>query len=306
VKVLFVSSGNLNKGRPSVLVKNQGDSLVDCDIEVVYFTIQNKGLMGYLGAVRHILRTIKLKKPDCIHSHYSLSAFATSIALILLRKKIPHIVSLMGSDTKIGGWKRTLTIHFSKSRWNHTIVKAESMAKELGINKYNVIPNGVDMRKLKSISSDNNLSVIFPADPSRKSKNYNLAERAVSLVKESIPNLNFEICFGLKHAEIISKLQQSGVVLITSLWEGSPNIVKEAMVLNKPIVCTKVGDTELLLENVSGAFLVGFDVQEVANGIKKAIAFSQSESKSTGRMRIEELKLDSTSIAKRLINIYKS
>ena len=87
MKVLFVSSGNLNKGRPSVLVKNQGDSLVDCDIEITYFTIQSKGLMGYLGAVRHILRTIRLNKPDCIHSHYSLSAFATSIALILLKKK---------------------------------------------------------------------------------------------------------------------------------------------------------------------------------------------------------------------------
>ena len=122
----------------------------------------------------------------------------------------------MGSDTKIGGWKRTLTIHFSKSRWNHTIVKAESMAKELGINKYNVIPNGVDMRKLKSISSDNNLSVIFPADPSRESKNYNLAERAVSLVKESMPNLNFEICFGLCYdaIEVGQKFPNNGSVFI--------------------------------------------------------------------------------------------
>ena len=66
------------------------------------------------------------------------------------------------------------------------------------------------------------------------------------------------------------------MVLVTSLWEGSPNIVKEAMALNKPIVCTKVGDVEMLLDEVDGTYMVNFDPNDVAAGIKSAILFNAS------------------------------
>jgi len=306
VKVLFVSSGNLSHGKPSILIKNQGESLKAIGVSVHYFTINGKGLFGYLKAVKYIAREITSIQPDHIHSHYSLSAFATSIALILFSIKKTHTVSLMGSDTKMKGWKRRLTIYLSNQRWNHTIVKALSMAKELDLKDYKIIPNGVNMNNIKPFILPFNTTIIFPANPERVSKNYDLAVQAMNIAKNSIPELNLEVCYNVSHQEIISKIQKSGIVLVTSLWEGSPNIVKEAMALNKPIVCTKVGDAEMLLNNVNGSFLVGFDPYEVAEAIKSAVRFGKNEDESNGRNKLLELKLDSTSIAKRLLKTYNS
>ena len=135
MKVLFVSSGNLNNGQPSILIKNQGESLNAQGVQVYYYTIKKKGIIGYLRSVWKIAKQIRNIQPDYIHSHYSLSAFSTSIAILFFNIKIPHTVSLMGSDTKMNGWKRSLTIYLSKHQWNHTIVKATRMAKELGLKK---------------------------------------------------------------------------------------------------------------------------------------------------------------------------
>lgn len=306
MKVLFVSSGNLSDGKPSILIKNQGESLKAIGVHVHYFTINGKGILGYLKAVKHIAKEIKLIQPDHLHSHYSLSAFATSIALIIFNIKKTHTVSLMGSDTKMKGWKRRLTIYLSNQRWNHTIVKALSMAKELNLKDYYIIPNGVNINNIKPFISSFKTTVIFPANPQRISKNFDLAVKAMDIAQNSIPELKLEVCYNVSHQEIISKIQKSGIVLVTSLWEGSPNIVKEAMALNKPIVCTKVGDTEMLLNHVNGSFLVGFDANEVAEGIKSAVLFGKNEEESNGRKKLLELKLDSNSIAERLIKIYES
>ena len=208
MKVLFVSSGNLNNGQPSILIKNQGESLNAQGVQVYYYTIKKKGIFGYLRSVWKIAKQIRNIQPDYVHSHYSLSAFSTSIAILFFNIKTPHTVSLMGSDTKMNGWKRSLTIYLSKHQWNHTIVKATRMAKELGLKKYEIVPNGVDLNKIKPTNSKNNRTIIFPANPSRVSKNYELAEQAITILKKSMADLNFEICYGLSHEEIISKIQK--------------------------------------------------------------------------------------------------
>jgi glycosyltransferase involved in cell wall biosynthesis len=104
------------------------------------------------------------------------------------------------------------------------------------------------------------------------------------------------------HSELIYELNQCDCVLLTSKWEGSPNIIKEAMALNKPIVATKVGDVPMLISNLDGCFLVEHQADEVSKAILKA-----TEAKSTlGRQRIKELGLDANAVATRIINIYKT
>lgn len=305
MKVLFVSSGNLSKGLPSILVQNQGVSLIEQGIEVVYCTINGKGTLGYLKCIPSISKAIKDTQPSAVHSHYSLSAFATSICLFLYRIKLPHHVSLMGSDSKMKGWKRMFTRLLSKRAWDTTIVKADRMALDLSINNYKVIPNGVNINVLKPITYTFNRTIIFPADPARESKNFSLARDAFELAKKDIPELKLEICYGISHEKMIQKLQKAGAVLITSLWEGSPNIVKEAMALNKPIICTKVGDVEWLLKDVKGAFMVDFDSVQIADKLKKSIEFQKTSLECNGRDKIVSLQLDSVNIAKRLISLYE-
>ena len=93
----------------------------------------------------------------------------------------------------------------------------------------------------------------------------------------------------------------SDLVLLTSFWEGSPNVIKEAMACNVPIVSTDVGDVKEVIGKTEGCYITSFDPEDVAEKIKLALKFGK---RTTG---IEDIKhLESSLIAKKIIKIYKS
>jgi glycosyltransferase involved in cell wall biosynthesis len=184
----------------------------------------------------------------------------------------------MGSDAQMKGWKKKLTLYFNDKYWNYTIVKSEEMAKVLGLKNFIVIPNGVDLESIKPNSSnpDNVIKkVLFAANPERESKGYPLAKAAFKLLNDD--SIELEVKFNVAHQEIIQSINACDVVLLTSKWEGSPNIIKEAMACNRPIVATKVGDVPWLLAGVDGCYLVDQDEQQVANAIQESLKIKQSQ-----------------------------
>ncbi|MFW5983504.1 MAG: glycosyltransferase, partial [bacterium] len=87
--------------------------------------------------------------------------------------------------------------------------------------------------------------------------------------------------------------------------EGSPNVIKEAMACNKPIVSTNVGDVEWLFGNTEGCYLSDFNPENFAKQLEKAICFSETKGETKGRDRIIELKLDASSVAKKITEVYR-
>jgi len=306
LKILFVCSGNRNKGEPSILVANQGKSLEKNNTTILYYTINSSGFFGYLKAIFGLRKKIKKSQPNVIHSHYSLSAFTTTITLIIFRIKIPHVVSLMGSDSKLGGWKRKFTKRFANKNWDRTIVKAKSMAEDLDLKTFEVVPNGVDLSVFQNSRVADGSLVLFPADPGRPSKNFQLANEAFTLAKKKNDSIQMKIVFGVEHDQMIHQIQNASCVLVTSLWEGSPNIVKESMAANTPVLCTNVGDAEWLLRDVNGSFVTNFEVNSIAEKILEAVSYSQIHGETNGRTTLRELSLDSDSVANRLIGLYES
>ena len=97
-------------------------------------------------------------------------------------------------------------------------------------------------------------------------------------------------------------LNAASLLLLTSKWEGSPNIVKEAMACNIPVVSTKVGDIEYLFENTQGYYYTDSDADKLAEKINYVL---NNDIKPNGRQRIIDLKLDSESVANKLIQLYQ-
>ena len=92
------------------------------------------------------------------------------------------------------------------------------------------------------------------------------------------------------------------VLIMTSANEGSPNVIKEAMACNCPIVVTDVGDVRWVTEGVDGTYVSDtFEPEELAGLLKKALEFG---ARTRGRNRIVELGLTSDMVAQRLIRIY--
>ena len=98
-------------------------------------------------------------------------------------------------------------------------------------------------------------------------------------------------------------------LLLTSWSEGSPNVIKEAMACNCPIVTTDVGDVNERLDGLDGCYVVRDNeleserVRELGNAIEKAIEFGK---RTEGRKRLMEDELTIELTAKKIIKLYES
>jgi len=303
MKVLFVSSGNIYGLNP--IIENQGESLKRAGIDLEYFTIKGKGIAGYLKNVLPLRRKIREGKYDIIHAHYSLSAITASLSF-----KRPLVVSLMGSDVYSSGLILKLIRWLSKIWWNVTIVKSEEMKEKLGLPSAQIIPNGVNIELFKPserLASCRHLGwnpeikhILFPANKKREVKNYHLAEQSVNLLDKW--NVQLHSLDKVHNSQMPFYYNAADVVLMTSLWEGSPNAIKEAMACNAPIVATDVGDIKSNLEGVDNCHVTDADPVPIASCLKKVLA---KDERSNGRARIMELGLDAGSVAGKILTVYK-
>lgn len=301
-RILFVSSGNSKFGI-SPIVKNQGESLINKGIHVEFFTIKGKGIFSYIRSI-HILRCqIKENKFDLVHAHYSYSAFTATLANCK-----PLIVSLMGSDVRGNVFLKWAIRFFNKTKWRAVIVKSESMKLDIGLKKPFIIPNGVNIelitKTIKPSKPFESNIILFASDPTRVEKNFSLAEKAASRLSDK--KVVLKTVFGIQHDKLLSEIKNASVVLLTSFYEGSPNIIKEAMALNIPIVSTNVGDVAWIFGETEGCYLTSFDFEDVADKLKLALNFAKEKGKTNGLDRIIKLGLDDSTIASRLISIYET
>lgn len=308
MKILFVSSGNTLYGI-SPITRNQGLSIEKLGVEVIYFPIVGKGFRNYLNSLFKLRKHLRVKEYDLVHAHYSLAGIVAALAA-----SKPLVVSLMGSDSKHGYISKLVIKFFTVFFWTKCIVKSIEMGNNLNIAKALIIPNGVDIMKFQPIPKvtaqnligweSDKIHILFGANKNRTEKNFSLAQSAINklnnknVVTHSLNNIDPEI--------IPLWLSASDVVLLTSLWEGSPNIIKEAMACSRPIVSTTVGDVEWLLGNVNGHFLTSFDPQDVSDKLNEALKFSANDEFTQGRDRILELGLDSKDVAQKLVSVYNS
>jgi glycosyltransferase involved in cell wall biosynthesis len=197
---------------------------------------------------------------------------------------------------------------FSNRCWTAVIVKSPAMKAKVRSDRTEVIPNGVDMdvfrpqdrkealRKTGFMAKKN---VIFVGNPRRCEKNFALAREAVDLLQDK--SVELHALHGHPHDLLPAYMNAADVLLLTSLYEGSPNVIKEAMACNCPIVATAVGDIPWVTGETEGCFLVDPTPKDVALKVRRALDFNR---RTDGRQRLRDLGLDRETIARKIIHVY--
>jgi teichuronic acid biosynthesis glycosyltransferase TuaC len=320
MRVLFVCSGNNQSFEIIPFIKEQGDSLGKEGVQVDYYPLVGKGLAGYIKAGLKLRRFLKEKHYELIHAHFTYCGWA---ALIGAGSRIPVVLSLMGSDangtykgnnkvvpgSRIAAFLTWLIQPFVKA----IISKSPNIEQAVyQKRKSYIIPNGVNLEKFKPVpvaaakrglEGDSRKKILFLASTTKAGKNFPLVQAALQHVSNKAIEL---ICpYPVAHQDIPMYLNQAAVLVFPSFMEGSPNVIKEAMACNCPIVSTDVGDVKWVLGQTQGCYLATFEPKDFAAKIEQAISFQQTHGRTNGRDRILELELDMETIAHRVVSVYK-
>jgi teichuronic acid biosynthesis glycosyltransferase TuaC len=315
MKALFVSSGNNPSFRVAPFIASQELSLQREGVITDHYAITGKGLRGYLGHIRPLRRRIRQGNYDVIHAHYS---FCGWIARMAAPGK-PLVVSLMGSDTygsvnqrgrmrmkSIPMMLQSIMLNFFA---NALIVKSPNLMRYVILKKRAfLIPNGVDFdlfRPLPQKETRKQLGLeptahyaLFPANPADSRKNYRMAEQSVALCQ--VPGITLLAPYPVKHEEMPMWYNAADVLISTSWLEGSPNVIKEAMACNCPVVATPAGDTTDLLKGVLNCRVAPWKPEEIAKAINMVVSTAH---RSDAREQRDDL--DSRVIAQKIIEVYQ-
>ncbi len=278
------------------------------DIDV--FVYEASSLVNYLHALYFLHHRIKYQNYDLIHAHFSRSAL---LSLLACYNKIPVIVSYMGTDLLGKNQLNVWIKRFVTKKVSYQIVKSKEMITYLPPSKsISVIPNGVCFERFhpikmeearKQLGLENDIVYfLFPGSPHRKEKNFPLAEKAVNLAQKYLgKKIELLTIYNETHERVNLFMNACDIVLLTSTYEGSPNVIKEALACNCRIVSTNVGDVKERLEGVKGCFLAEPNPEDFA---KKTLKGLTACKKTNGREKIKELNI--AFIAERIKKLYHS
>ncbi|MCX6278624.1 MAG: glycosyltransferase [Bacteroidetes bacterium] len=301
MKVLFVISGNGNKIAP--FVELQKRNLEELGVEVEYFLINKHGFWGYFSLLARYFKTVRKNKPDIIHAHYGISGL---FALTQICK--PVIISYIGSDI-LGTIIKNIsyfTMLFSKS----SIFVSQSLLDNMPFKlKYFVkIEYGIDLNSFYPIDKTisriklgldvNKQFCLFPSLKTRPEKNFELANKAINKVG-GIEIIEIGGTLPLEQLNLI--FNACDFMLLTSLHEGGPQVVFEAMATNLPIISTDVGVVRMSLAGLEGCYICTYELADVITKIETVLLFN---GRTNGRDRIMDLKLNSKLKANEIKSLY--
>lgn len=303
VTAMYPHAHNVTEG---VFVKDQVDSLLAADPRVGVDVLQLRGhrQLRYLWGGAQVLLATTRKRYDIVHAHYGLAALAA-----IVRWRVPLVVTLHGSDVNIP-WQRFVS-RFACRFARSVIVVSQEMRGLLGLPTAHVIPAGIDLTLFREL--DQNVCrrtlglpldariVLFPADPRRQVKRFDLFLRAMDMLQSFGLQVRYVTLPAgrYRHEQMPTLLNACDLLVLTSNTEGSPMVIKEAMACNLPIVSVRVGDVAEIIGDTEGCYIASRNPEDIA--WKAGLALERG-GRTRGRERVYSL--SDAAVARRIMEVY--
>jgi len=279
-------------------------------------------VLKYLTAVPRIRRASR--QADVVHSHFGYCGWLTWTATRAMRNRPRLVMSFMGDDL-LGTPRSDGSLYF-RSRaeaamnakfarlFDRVIVKSREMANVIAPCECTVVPNGVDMdtflprpkeeaRRELNLPLDRKLA-LFPGDPANPRKGHQLAKESVESAQrllgdqiELVPLCNID------PSKVATYMNACDVMLMMSFIEGSPNVVKEGLACNLPIIGVVVGDVPEMLDGIEGCAVCPRDADAIA---RKLVDIVKENHSCNGREILLQRGLDLRNVALRVLSVYES
>ena len=224
---------------------------------------------------------------DLVHAQFGQCGL-----LVVGQRLVPTVVTYRGSDLQgipnaggrntLKGWLLTGLSRIVARLADEVIVVSKHLARYLPARRYHIIPHGVDLdkffpmpleeaRRRLALALDGRL-VLFVGNPRNPVKRYELAQQAVALLHVDM-KAELVVASGISHDQIPLWMNACNALVVTSWHEGSPNVVKEALACNLPVVSVDVGDVRELFSMVSDCVMCDdYRPETIAVALKRVLA----------------------------------
>ena len=279
-------------------------------------------------SLQKLKKTIKQIQPDVIHLHSSKAGVLGRIAAKAYPKAklfyTPHGYAFLRNDISslkkifFKSIEKLIAFTFKSTTLacgdnEHEIAKSfgDSILIRNGVLSSDFSPSHLNKNvQLKSIVTVGRISY------QKKPKLFNtIALKFPSLkfiwigdgeLKHELNAKNIEVTGWLERGDVLKKVASQDIYIQTSLWEGLPFTIIEAMVMYKPILATNVVGNKDTVEHQKNGFLCN-DV----NDFKKAIDLLQKDADlrlkfGLRSFEIAKKKFDRNKNFKKLVEIYTS
>jgi teichuronic acid biosynthesis glycosyltransferase TuaC len=273
-----------------------------------------KNPVNYVKGWLKVHKKLRTENYDLIHAQYGQSG------LIAFWRRIPLVVTFHGSDLQgdVSHGKYTYSGQLLKLASKLVACNADAIVVVSSVlaqllnrkSQIHIIPCGLDLELFQPMDQSEararlNLPrekkyILFGGRPEMPVKRYELAKSAVKLLPDN--EIEMLTVSAVPHHQMPVYLNACNVLLLTSLHEGSPTIVKEALACNLPIVSTNVGDVRERIGTVDGCIVCTNDQPETI-----AIALAdvlKTNCRTTSRHTVFDL--DENILTRKLISVYRS
>jgi len=256
----------------------------------------------YLREMLFLPFVVKKGGYDIVHAHFGL----TLVSMLLVRA--PVVITFHGSDLLVNPTKHISRLLAPKA--SKVIVVAKRLRKSLGYGE--VIPCGIRVKNFTLPSRLTNrrtprmtgeLKVLFSSDPARKIKDYGLFQDTCQELARRGNKVEEVHLVNISRENVREIYWNCDVMLLTSLSEGSPTVIKEAIAAKLPFVSVDVGDVKEWAELVEfGVVVPNRDPKSIADAVITLLStIKQRELLDNGKC-LEMMDLEN--IAKRIRRIY--
>lgn len=317
-RVLMVTAQLPTSSNPAsmIFVLRQVEALRRAGIEVDVLEIEGP------KAIKYPLSILRLRKSlasvDIVHAHYGYSGWVARC-----QRHKPVVISFIGSDllgsrntngqkTLFGRMVVQLNRLFARTT-DAVIVQSPQMAQIVAPVKADIISNGVDIQffqPCEQISAKRELGwpqykryILFPSSPNRPEKNYPLAKAVVAeTAKQTWVPIELIPLWNVVPKQVSLYMNACDAMLMTSFSEGSPNVVREAMACNLPVVSVPVGDVPELLSGVESCAIRPWQAEALAEAL---VTVLKNQPRSNGRDSLLRKRLDLESVAMKIKGVYE-
>lgn len=301
LRVLHVIPGDPDNPTCMAFIKRQVADLQRYGIELESFYVRSRtSPRVLLQEYRRLRAHIRAFDPQIVHAHYG----TVTALLCAVATSRPLVISYRGSDLNpCPGTSRLRSLvartmsQLAAVRAKHVLFVSERLRKRLWwpFVGSSIVPTGVDLNFFRPLPqaearrllgwNHNDPVVLFNARTDPKGKRLDLAEGAVAHVRQTMPNVRLEVLRGGVHPDQMPwHYSASDCLLMMSDFEGSPNVVKESLACNLPVIGVDVGDVPERLAGVTHSCIVERDPTKIGAALAEVLKTRQ---RSNGRTVVE-------------------